>query len=125
MKKYEQQFTTKFLAWARHNLLRPAVFEIKSTRGKGTFYLSELKQHQRDALAAAKHGAFTYKIPDAGFTNPFDAIFFTEMQAYLVIEYPSCFVLIDVDDVPENGNMPEEIAKKRATLFGQLSSVKG
>lgn len=117
MKKYEAIFTTKFLAWARDNIIPPAVFEIKSTRGKNTFNTKELKKHQTDALFAASKGGFTYKISDEGITNyrPFDAVLFGNMEAYVVIEYPNTAFLIPIEHMPTDGSLSVEKARTIAS----------
>lgn len=108
MQKKEAAFTTRFLLWARGNILAPAVFEIKSTRGKDTFYIREFKEHQRNALLAATEGIFTYKISDSALGyKPFDAILFGKMRGYLVLAYPQRFYVIAVRQVPLSGTLSE------------------
>lgn len=120
MQKREQHETTKFLKWAKKNLPRAAVFEVKHTRGKTFFSIKELEKHQRAALRSAKTVGFPYKIPDTGYQNPFDAVLFRNMDAYLVIIYPSCVAVIDIDAVPASGGLPETIAKEKATYVVAL-----
>jgi hypothetical protein len=119
MQKREAKFTTAFLAWAREHVEAPAVFEIKSTRGKVVFYIRELKEHQRNSLLAAQQGKFPYKIPDVGIAHrPFDAILFGKMRAYVVISYPKHFYGISIAMMPESGVLTKEDAKRLAAFNG-------
>lgn len=93
--KREALFTSKFKRWLMKNGVSGA-YEIKHTRGKDSFRLNELREHQLDALLAAEslHG-FAYKIPDDGIAyKPFDLFFMKRANAYVVICFPEEFVLI-------------------------------
>jgi len=78
--KREALFTTKLKKWLESdksfNLFASAI-EVKVTTGKSIPF-SDVKEHQIAALRAVKHGSFCYKIPDAGWQNPFDLILFNK-----------------------------------------------
>lgn len=112
--KPEAEFTTRFLNWARKHMKEPAVFEVKHTHGLDTFYIMRLQKHQRHALRSAKHGAFTHKLRDSGYLQPFDAILFTRMEAYLVIKYPKFFAVVDIDRIPAEGTIKSDQVKRIA-----------
>ena len=125
MQKREASFTTKFLSWAQKNMVAPAVFEIKSTRGRSVFPVFELRKHQRNALMAAKNGCFTYKIPDSALGyKPFDATLYGNMEAYVVVEYPKHAFVIPIDVIPTTGSMTVEKARSIASLELTASLMK-
>lgn len=97
MKKRESNFTSAFRRWA---MFQPsAAWEVKHTRGRPSFLMRELKQHQVDALRAVKGPyGFAYKIPDDGIAyKPFDMFSLRGEPAWVVIAYPEAFCVIDVD----------------------------
>lgn len=97
MQKREAKYTTQVQHWIRKNLPAPCVYEIKHTRGKKSFALRELAPHQRAALQAAttKEG-FCFKIPDCGYSNPFDGVHFGNMNAYVIIKFPDITTVIPI-----------------------------
>lgn len=96
--KQEATFTTRFRRWAAENIGTGA-YEIKHTRGSDTFRCAELKDHQKDALRAAKGKyGLAFKIPDEGYSyRPFDMFVLRQTPAWVVIAYPKGFVVIDID----------------------------
>lgn len=100
MKKREAAFTTKYLPWIRKNLPTCA-FEVKHTRGKDTFIMSELREHQRDALlAVVSDTGMSFKIPDTGMSyNPFDGFYMKKVKGYVIISYPTAFVVLNIKDI--------------------------
>lgn len=97
MKKAEAQFTSKFRLWARDHIGNGA-YEIKHTRGKDYFSMSELKEHQFAFLKAANgKTGISYKIPDDGVSyKPFDMFVMKRFPAYVVIAYKDLFAVIPV-----------------------------
>lgn len=100
MKKREANFQTNTLnSWLRNVYKKNCVFETKySVNDRISFKV--LAEHQRDWLLTAKHGIALYKIPDAGFTNPFDGFLLTETDAFVIVKFKVSpdFFLIDIDD---------------------------
>lgn len=86
--KREAEFTTKFKKWVKLHTLVPAcgAYEIKVTPNKRIPF-DAVKEHQIDALLAVKNGCFIYKIPDAGWQNPFDVFLMANQPAYVVLAF--------------------------------------
>lgn len=93
--KREAKFNTKFNHWLKNVYKNSGVFELKQADISLPF--SSVQDHQIEALQNVRHSTFVYKIPDAGFQNPFDCFTFTKMPAYVVIKYPKFFCLISID----------------------------
>lgn len=96
MIKREQKLTTLFLKWASVNFRHTFAFEVKQTQDKSIPF-SSLAPHQKRALMIAKHGFFKWKIPDAGYQNPFDGFCLYKTEAYVVVFFGSNFYIIDID----------------------------
>jgi penicillin-binding protein-related factor A (putative recombinase) len=101
----EAGFTTRFKKWlafktSKDGVPFAAAYEIKVTDSKSIPF-SAVKDHQIDALLAVKHGTFMYKIPDAGWQNPFDMFVMQKQPAYVVVAFtetkPTNVWLIDID----------------------------
>ena len=96
--KREAQFTLLFRHWvmAQDNL-RSAAFELKQT-ASDSLPFDAVKDHQIAALMASK-SAFLYKIPDdSRGIKPYDLVYLNKAEAFVVIRYVDCFVLIEVED---------------------------
>lgn len=97
----EKQYQPLFNRWCQHHFKGSAVFELK--RGESSIPFDAVKDHQEHALLQAKHGKLIFKIPDAGFQNPFDSFQLQEVGAYVVLffeeHYRSTkeFFMIDID----------------------------
>jgi len=97
MKKREAKFQTEFNQWLRDNP-QTGAFELKQTT-TDSLPFSNVQEHQINALLAVKHGRLIYKIPDDSRSyKPFDCFCFTKSSSYIVIKYPSCWVMIDIDE---------------------------
>jgi len=91
MIKREAQFTTKFKKWLHvqtevRDKSYAAAMEIKVTEKKSIPF-SAVSQHQVDALTAVRDGIFMYKIPDAGWQNPFDMLTMSGQKAYVILAF--------------------------------------
>lgn len=75
-----------------------AAFELKQTT-EDSIPFSDVQPHQIDALLTAKRGGgLLYKAPDdSRGMKPFDLFFLTAAEAYVVIRFPNCFTVIDVE----------------------------
>lgn len=93
--KHEAKAQTKFNHWLKEVYKQTAAFELKYTETSLPF--SNLAPHQRDALIACHHQTLVYKIPDAGFQNPFDCVSLSRIPAYVVVRFPKSFEVISID----------------------------
>lgn len=89
--KREAKFTTRFKKWlsANSELIKfppAAAIEVKITNGKSIPF-SAVKQHQVDALLSVEDGEFSYKLPDAGWQNPFDMLYMRRCSGYVVLAF--------------------------------------
>ena len=121
MKKYEAVFTSRFRAYAEKFLVAGA-YELKHTRGKRLFRVSELKEHQTAALQAAKDGCLVYKIPDDGRAyKPFDVVVLRGVAASVVIRFPEGTVMIDISEFPFGR---KSFDYEEACLYGAVLPIK-
>ena len=101
MKHLEALFLSgPFRKWceSKDNKFPTFVFEAKSTRGKDYLAFSAVEAHQVIALHQSKHAVKYYKFPDEGRgTKPFDGAIWRGADAYIVIEYPAFWCMIDID----------------------------
>lgn len=105
MKKREANFTVLFRHWLRkyYDHINPtpigAAFELKQTLTESIAF-SSVQEHQIIALQAVQTTqGLLYKAPDdSRGIKPFDMFYLRDADAYIVIKYPTCFVLIDIDD---------------------------
>jgi len=88
MKKREAEFTTRFKKWlhAQPSSDSAAAYEIKVTTGKSIPF-SDVQPHQVDALVQVRENFFSFKIPDAGYQNPFDMFIMNKQRAYVVMAF--------------------------------------
>lgn len=118
MKKREAAFSTRFGRWANHHLRPPAYWETKHTLGKDYLPFTAVKKHQRAwALAAIGPNGKSYKISDQGAGHkPGDGILFGMMDAWIAIQYPGCFVVIDIEKFLEEEKKSDRksLTEKRA-----------
>lgn len=101
MNKQEAKITPDIMKKFSLIIPKSAPFEIKHTRGKDYFLISELKEHQINWLLACgtKKGC-TWKIPDSGFCfNPFDILHYKNNKAYVAIVYPKNTYAIEIHDM--------------------------
>jgi hypothetical protein len=117
--KREAKFTTTFRHWLKANPMESAAFELKQAQGDSIAF-SAVQPHQLDALMAAKDRALIFKIPDdsAG-VKPFDVVYLSRALAYVVIRYPSFFVLIDVDEFV----VEKETSTRKSLLSSRAKAI--
>ncbi len=96
--KREAKFTLQFRHWLKANPMHNSAFELKHT-SKDSIPFSDVQEHQINALQAVKSkGGFLYKAPDdSRGAKPFDLFYMREAYAWVVVKYPKCFVIINVD----------------------------
>jgi len=108
--KLEAKHQTKFNHWVKNVFKKTAAFELKQTK-ENSIPFSAVVPHQVDALLAVREGVFNWKIPDAGYQNPFDSFCMVNERAYVVLFYPKSFELI-----PIQGFILERERSKRKSL---------
>ena len=120
MKKREAEWTTtKFRKWIKKNPLISAPIEIKLTT-KDSIPFSAVAEHQLDALLACKSDkGFLWKIPDFGFTNPFDCLYYRNSPAFIVIKYPKGHFVIDV----ETFVLEKERSKRKSLTYARAKEI--
>lgn len=122
---YEKDFQTVFNRWVKHRTNYSAAYELKVT-STGSIPFSAVQEHQENALRVARHGTFSFKIPDCGFQNPFDSFVLQKTPAFIVVAFNDNrrdFIMIDIDAwTKERRNskrksLTEERAKKIGILY--------
>lgn len=87
MVKREARFTTKLVRWLKEHAHFSGPVEVKLAqprrRGGDRLCRSQFKAHQLPALRLANDGCLAWKIPDAGWANPFDVIVYKDAPAYV------------------------------------------
>jgi len=84
--KREANFQTRFNNYLKHVHKKTGAFELKQTTGNSLPF-SAVEDHQIAALQAVASSTFVFKIPDAGYQNPFDCFSLTSQGAYVVIYF--------------------------------------
>ena len=94
----EKDITPRILKYCRDKIGTCAV-EIKYCKG-GTLPKDALKEHQYHALKLAAGAGLCWKIPDAGYQNPFDGFVLKGVPAYVAVwwEKHKGFTLEEVQD---------------------------
>lgn len=101
----EADFGLDFRKWIYDSLPPTAAFELKSTRGASSFPFRELKDIQAiKALRISTEGKGELIRVERGTIGAPDYIWLNGEPAYVVIEYPQGFVLIDIKTFLEEKN---------------------
>ncbi len=97
MKKQEADFSVLLRHYLKANPLPLSCpIECKDTRGKDSFFYSELKEEQiNNALASTSNKGNLIRISSGTIGGP-DYAYFRNSPAYIVIKYPKGFVFIDI-----------------------------
>ena len=99
MKKKEAKFSIKFRHWLKANIERTRIsctFEIKDTRGAKSLRFSELKEEQINWALAIKSKKGVLMRQQGGGGEP-DYTYHYNQPAFVVINYPDGFVIIDIE----------------------------
>lgn len=89
MQKPEAKFTTRFKNWLYANSCSGhvgAAYEIKVT-DKLSVPFTAVSPHQVASLLAVSNQEFVFKIPDAGWQNPFDLFTLRKAPAYIILAF--------------------------------------
>lgn len=95
----EADFGVTFRHWFKDKQFESCSFELKDTRGKDSFNLSELKEAQRNHGQANKSDKGNLIRVSVGTTGTADYLYLRNAYAYIVINYPKSFVVCDIDDI--------------------------
>ena len=96
MLKRESNFAVLFRHWLKANPQKSASYELKDTRGKRSFTMSELKQEQIDyALAIESDRGVLLRTVAVSAGMP-DYIYLRGERAFIAIRYPEGFVVISI-----------------------------
>jgi len=98
MIKREAKFSILFRHWLKKNPMEDCSFEMKDTRGKDYLAFSEVKEAQINWGRAIKSNKGTLIRITAISEGMPDYCYFNKANAYIVIKYPSCWVMIDIDE---------------------------
>lgn len=93
----EKNYQTIFNHWLKNVYKKTGAFELKLTKTNSLPFISVVP-HQIEALKAASDRGLVYKIPDAGYQNPFDCFSMFGVPAFVVIKYPLSFEMITIDN---------------------------
>ncbi len=127
MSYQERDFQTDFNKWCKHFIDFSAVFELKASKSNSLPFNS-LKEHQANALYACKNNKIVWKIPDAGFQNPFDSFVLKEVHAYVVVMFNTKsddFYMIPIENWTKEAESSERksITKEKAQEIGVPCSL--
>ncbi len=118
----EKDFQSFFNKWIKNVYKETGAFELKKT-DTDSLPFSSVAPHQLEALENVRHGTFVFKIPDAGYQNPFDCFSLHQMPAYIVIRYPKTVELIPIDAfiLEKNTSKRKSLTAKRASEISVIS----
>lgn len=93
----ERDFQSEFKRKIKFSPPGTCAFEFKVAKTSLPF--DSVQPHQIQALLHVKHSELYWKIPDAGYQNPFDAFVLRNAHAYVVVRYSSKnWYCIDIDE---------------------------
>lgn len=122
--KREAKFTILFRHWLKqYDPMFSAGFELKQTT-TDSLPFDAVKDHQIDALLAANSTGLLYKAPDdSRGIKPFDLFYLRGAATYVVIKYPSCFVLINIRifKMEKEKSKRKSLTVKRAQQIAELT----
>jgi hypothetical protein len=124
----EKDFQTKFGHWLKANWDKSSVFELKLVKSL-TMPFSVIADHQLSALFATFNNNIYYKIPDAGYQNPYDCIFLKQIPAYIVIMFyrrgQTEFIMIDINTfiTEKNSSNRKSLTELRAKEIGMIYNL--
>lgn len=115
--------TTLFLKYSKLFLNYTFAFEAKICKGKSLPF-DAVVPHQVSNLYHAKHGLFNFKIPDAGWQNPFDGFQLARVPAFVVIFWyqhrdDKRFTMIDIDMWEEE----KRLSKRKSLVYERSCEI--
>lgn len=125
----EKDFQTDFNKWCKIIYHRTGAFELKLS-DTGSLGFALFVKHQRENLYHAKHNSIVFKIPDAGYQNPFDSFQLAGVPAFLVVMFrgkQDHFYMIDIDVILHEIKISDRksLTEERAAEIGCKYDLKG
>ncbi len=125
MKKREANFGILFRHWIKANPMFNSAFELKQTT-TNSIPFSDVQEHQLEALMAVQinKSGLLYKIPDdSRGVKPFDYVYLKNALAFVVIKYPTCFVLIEPQKFlnERDSSKRKSLTSERAKAISSIS----
>jgi hypothetical protein len=117
-KNREASFSLKFREWLMKNPRISCSFEMKDTRGKNSLKFSEVTDVQRNYGMSIKSNRGTL-IRVQGLSGEPDYVYFRNTPAYLVINYPQGWVIMDI----ETFIMEDERSKIRSLSWSRAKEL--
>lgn len=114
----EKHYQTLFNKWLKNVYKKTGAFELKLTKNDSMPF-SAVAPHQIEALKAASDKGLVYKIPDAGYQNPFDCFSLFNVPAFVVIKYPLSFEMITID----NFIHARDTIKRKSLTYNQARHI--
>jgi hypothetical protein len=119
MIKHEAKFSIRFRHWLKANPIKfSCTFEMKDTCGKQSLNFKEVKQEQLDYGEAIKSTHPTM-IRNVGGQGEPDYTYHYNCPAFVVINYPKGFVLIDVTTFA----MERDRSKRKSLTWLQARAI--
>jgi len=97
MQKKEAKSSIKFRHWLMANPQMTCAYEMKDTRGKSSFPMSEWKEAQEIFAEAIRYGKKGVLIRTEGVKGLPDYVYLHNAPSYVVIKYPKGFTIISGD----------------------------
>ena len=123
MIKREAKFGVLFRHYLKAKPIPSAAFELKQTL-RNSIPFSDVQEHQINALLAANGSqGLLYKAPDdSRGVKPCDYLYLRNSKSFVVIKYPSFFVIIDVQDFvkEKKKNTRKSLTAKRARKIADI-----
>lgn len=118
----ESKFATLFRHWLRANPRISGSYELKDSRGKNYIDFKEIDESQLDYGMAIK-GPKGVLIRVQGQGGEPDYIYLREAPAYLVINYPGAFYIIDIETfiTEKERSKRRSLTKERAEAIAIIS----
>lgn len=122
----EAKLQTKIKRWLDRQDVPSMALEYKhATTPTTAIPFASLSPHQKRNLLSVKHKKLYFKIPDAGWENPFDAFVLSCALAYVVVSWDGkeCY-FIDIEDWVEEEatalkGRRKSLTQARAALIGR------
>lgn len=128
MKKREQAYSTKFIKAIKDKKITfftketAGPIEVKMARGL-RIYRKQFEKHQIAALTLSRQGTLAWKIPDAGWANPFDIMMYVHSPSWVLCVFDEKrYYLIDAVTffVGNEISYTESDCQNLCSLHGQL-----